>query len=189
MIFLGYSTPGFVLGVLLIVFFGGGSFWDVFPIEGLVSDDYEMRGFFGKIADRLHHAVLPITCYVIHNFAVLTMLMKNSLIGELHKDYVRTAVAKGVPHQWIVYKHALRNALIPIVAGIGGIFSMIFAGSVLLETVFNLDGIGLLSFTSVLKRDYTVIMASITFHSVLIMFGNLFSDVCMVFVDPRIDFE
>lgn len=188
-IFLAYSTPGFVLGVLLIVFFGGGSFWDIFPIGGLVSDNYDTLSGFDKLIDRIHHAILPIFCYVLHNFAVLTMLMKNSLISEIRKDYIKTAMAKGVPRFQIVYKHALRNALIPIVAGVGGSFSIIFAGSVLLETVFNLDGIGLLTYTSVLKRDYTVIMASISIHSILILMGNLFSDVLMVVVDPRIDFN
>ncbi len=188
-VFLAYSTPGFVLGVLLIVFFGGGSFWDIFPIGGLVSDNYESLTGWAKIWDRVHHAILPIFCYVLHNFAVLTMLMKNSLIGEIRKDYIKTALAKGVSRYLIIYKHALRNALIPIAAGIGGAFSILFAGSVLLETVFNLDGIGLLTYTSVLKRDYTVIMASISIHSVLILLGNLFSDIVMVIVDPRIDFN
>jgi len=188
-IFLAYSTPGFVLGVLLIVFFGGGSFWDVFPIGGLTSDEYETFSWGEQIVDRLYHAVLPVTCYVLHNFAALTMLMKNSLIGELRLDYVKTAVAKGVPRFGIIYKHALRNALIPVVAGMGGVFSIIFAGSVLIETVFNLDGIGLLTYTSVLKRDYTVIMASVSLHSILIMLGNLFSDFMMALVDPRIDFN
>jgi microcin C transport system permease protein len=188
-IFLAHSTPGFVLGILLVVFFGGGSFFDVFPIGGLHSNDYETLTFFGKISDRLYHAVLPILCYMVSHIAVITMLMKNSLIGELTKDYIKTAKAKGVRKFHLVYKHGLRNALIPIATGIGTIFKLVFAGSLLIETVFNLDGIGLLAYTSVIKRDYTVIMASVTIHSFLIMLGNLFSDVVLVLVDPRIDFE
>ena len=188
-IFLGHSTPGFVLGILLIVFFGGGSFYDLFPIGGLYSSNYEALSFFEKIADRSYHAVLPLICYMVSHIAVITMLMKNSLIGELTKDYIKTAKAKGVPQRSIIYKHALRNALIPIATGIGSVFKLVFAGSLLIETVFNLDGIGLLTYTSVIKRDYTVIMASVCLHSILIMLGNIFSDVMLVVVDPRIDFE
>ncbi len=188
-IFLGHSTPGFVLGILLIVFFGGGSYFSFFPIGGLYSSEYMDLSFFGQIIDRLHHAVLPVLCYMVSHIAVITMLMKNSLIGELSKDYIKTAKAKGVPSRTIVYKHALRNALIPIATGIGNIFKLVFAGSLLIETVFNLDGIGLLTYTSVIKRDYTVIMASVCLHSVLIMLGNIVSDVMLVVVDPRIDFE
>lgn len=188
-IFVAHSTPGFVLGVLLVVFFGGGSFFDLFPIGGLHSNLYETLGFFDKLWDRVHHAILPVICYMVSHIAVMTMLMKNSLIGELSKDYIKTAKAKGVPQLWIVYKHALRNALIPIACGVGNIFKLVFAGSLLIETVFNLDGIGLLSYTSVLKRDYPVIMASVGLHSLLIMLGNIFSDVMLVLVDPRIDYE
>jgi len=188
-VFLGHSTPGFVLGILLIVFFGGGSFFSLFPIGGLHSNEYATLSFFGQIGDRIHHAFLPILCYMISHVAVLTMLMKNSLIGELSKDYIKTAKAKGVPQRSIVYKHALRNALIPIATGIGNIFKLVFAGSLLIETVFNLDGIGLLTYTSVINRDYTVIMASVCLHSLLIMLGNILSDVMLVVVDPRIDFE
>lgn len=189
LVFLGYSTPGFVLGILLIVFFGGGSFWNVFPIGGLYSNEYDLLSPMEQILDRLHHAILPLVCYMVSHFASLTMLMKNSLIGEIRKDYIKTAMSKGVRRFHIVYKHALRNALIPIATGVGGAFSLIFAGSLLIETVFNLDGMGLLTYTSVLKRDYPVIMASVTIHSLLILFGNIVSDVVLALVDPRIDFE
>ncbi len=188
-VFLGHSTPGFVLGILLVVFFGGGSFWNLFPIGGIHSPDFESLSTSQQLIDRLHHAVLPIVCYMVSHIAVITMLMKNSLIGELSKDYIKTARAKGVKHFWVIYKHGLRNALIPIVTGIGGVFTLIFAGSVLIETVFNLDGMGLLTYNSVMKRDYTVIMASVTIHSLLIMLGNIFADVMLVLVDPQIDFE
>ena len=189
LIFLGHSTPGFVLGILLIVFFGGGSFFNIFPIGGLTSEHYATLTTMGKVWDRLHHAILPLICYMVSHIAVITMLMKNSLIGELSKDYIKTAKAKGVSKFWIIYKHAFRNALIPIATGIGSIFKLVFAGSLLIETVFNLDGIGLLTYTSVLKRDYTVIMASVTLHSLLIMLGNIASDVAVVAVDPRIDYD
>ena len=188
-IFMAHSTPGFVLGILLIVFFGGGSYFNFFPIGGLHSPDYETLSGLAQLGDRIHHAILPIICYMVSHVAVITMLMKNSLIGELRKDYIKTARAKGVKNVWVIYKHALRNALIPIATGIGSIFKLVFAGSLLIETVFNLDGIGFLSYTSVMKRDYPVIMASVTIQSFLIMLGNLFSDVILVFVDPRIDFE
>ncbi len=188
-IFLAHSTPGFVLGILLIVFFGGGSFYNFFPIGGMHSATYDSLGFFEQIIDRIHHAILPVLCYMVSHVAVITMLMKNSLIGELSKDYIKTAKSKGVPHFWIIYKHALRNALIPIATGIGTIFKLVFTGSLLVETVFNLDGIGLLSYTSVIKRDYPVIMASVCLHSVLIMLGNIASDVALVLVDPRIDYQ
>jgi microcin C transport system permease protein len=188
-IILGHTTPGFVLGILLVVFFGGGSFLNWFPIGGIRSDMYELMSPFDQFIDRVHHAILPILCYMVSHLAVLTMLMKNSLIGELRKDYIKTAVAKGVPRFWVIYKHGLRNALIPIATGMGGVFSVIFAGSVLIETVFNLDGVGLLTYTSVMKRDYTVIMASVTIHSLLIMLGNVFSDTILALLDPRIDFE
>jgi microcin C transport system permease protein len=189
MMFLAHSTPGFVLGILLIIFFGGGSFLDLFPLGGTMSDNYEFLSTWGQLKDRVHHAVLPIVCYMVAHLTVLTMLMKNSLIGELRKDYVKTAVSKGAPRGIVIYKHALRNALIPIVTGMGGVFSIIFAGSVLIETVFNLDGVGLLTYTSIMKRDYPVIMASVTIHSFLIMLGNIFSDTLLALVDPRIDFE
>ena len=188
-VFLGHSTPGFVLGILLVIFFGGGSFFDLFPIGGLYSDNYDSLTGIAKLWDRVHHAILPLFCYMVSQIAVLTMLMKNSLIGELTKDYIKTAKAKGVSSFWVVYKHALRNALIPIVTGIGRVFQLIFAGSLLIETVFNLDGIGLLTYTSVTNRDYTVIMASVTFFSLLIILGNIFADVVLVLVAPRIDFE
>jgi len=188
-IFLAHSTPGFVLGILLIVFFGGGSFYNFFPIGGMHSSNYETLSAGAQLLDRIHHAILPVLCYMVSHIAVITMLMKNSLIGELSKDYIKTAKAKGVSQFWVTYKHALRNALIPIATGIGTIFKLVFTGSLLVETVFNLDGIGLLSYTSVIKRDYPVIMASVCLHSVLIMLGNIASDVALVLVDPRIDYQ
>ena len=184
-----YSIPGFMLGILLIVFFAGGQFFDWFPAGDLYSDDYWEYGFFGKVADRLHHFVLPCISYMISQFTVLTMLQKNSLLEEIKKDYIRTARAKGLPERVVYLKHALRNALIPIVTGIGGFLSVFFAGSLLIETIFNLDGIGLLGYRSVLERDYNVIMGLTFIQSILMLLGNLISDIAYVLVDPRIDFK
>ena len=184
-----YSIPPFMLGILLIVFFAGGSFFDIFPIGELISDDYDDFGFFGKLWDRVHHFILPLTCYMLGSFTTLTFLMKNSLLEEIKKDYVRTARAKGLPEKIVINKHALRNALIPIATGIGSFLSVFFAGSLLLETIFQLDGIGLLGFNSVLSRDYNVIMGLVFIQSILFLLGNLVQDLTYVLVDPRIDFS
>ncbi|MDC1174739.1 ABC transporter permease subunit [Bacteriovoracaceae bacterium] len=184
-----YSIPGFMLGILLIVFFAGGQFFEWFPVGELYSDEYEYLSFFGKIGDRIHHFILPLCSYMISQFTVLTMLQKNSMLDEIKKDYVRTARAKGLPEKIVYLKHTLRNALIPIVTGIGSFLSVFFAGSLLIETIFNLDGMGLLGFQSLLSRDYNVIMGLIFIQSVLMLVGNLISDIAYVIVDPRIDFS
>jgi microcin C transport system permease protein len=184
-----YSIPDFMLAILLIVYFAGGRFFHWFPIGELYSDNYYELSFFAKIWDRIHHFILPLVCYMIGSFTVLTMLMKNSLLDEVKKDYIRTARAKGVSEQNIYLKHALRNALIPIVTGIGGFLAVFFTGSLLLESIFQLDGIGLLSYKSILQRDYNVIMGIMFLESVLLLIGNLISDLAYVIVDPRIDFE
>jgi microcin C transport system permease protein len=188
-LFVMYSVPSFMLGILLIVFFAGGSFLDIFPIGGIQSDYFEDLTTWEKIGDRIYHFILPLTCYTLGNFTTLTVLMKNSLLEEIKKDYIRTARAKGVEEKWVYLKHALRNALIPIVTGLGSFLSVFFAGSLLLETIFGLDGIGLLSYNSVLTRDYNVIMGLVFIQSILYLIGNILSDVCYVLVDPRIDFE
>lgn len=184
-----YSIPGFMLGILLIVYFAGGSFYNWFPMGELYSDNYFDLSLWGKIVDRVHHFILPLICYMIGSFTILTMLMKNSLLDEIKRDYIRTARAKGVPEKMIYLKHALRNALIPIVTGIGGFLSVFFAGSILLESIFQLDGIGLLGYKSILQRDYNVIMGLIFIQSVLMLLGNLLSDLAYVAVDPRIDYK
>ncbi len=189
LLFVFYSIPGFMLAILLIVYFAGGSFFDWFPMGELYSDNYYDLTLWGKIVDRVHHFILPLICYMIGSFTVLTMLMKNSLLDEIKRDYIRTARAKGVPEKVVYLKHALRNALIPIVTGIGGFLSVFFAGSLLLESIFQLDGIGLLSYKSILQRDYNVIMGLIFIQSVLMLVGNLLSDLAYVAVDPRIDFK
>ncbi len=188
LLFLAYSIPPFMLAILLIVFMAGGSFMDLFPIGGVTSDSYDELGFMGKVIDRVHHFILPLFCYTIGSFTSLTLLMKNSLLEEIKKDYIRTARAKGLNEKKVYLKHALRNALIPIVTGLGGFLTIFFAGSLLLETIFQLDGIGLLSYKSVLSRDYNVIMGLVFLQSVLFLVGNILSDIAYVIVDPRIDY-
>lgn len=188
-LFVAYSIPSFMLGILLIVFLSGGQFLDIFPIGGFVSDAYDDLNFWGQVWDRMYHAALPLTCYVIGSFTTLTMLMKNSLLEEIKKDYIRTARAKGLSEKAVYFKHALRNALIPIATGIGAFLGLFFAGSMLLETIFQLDGMGLLSYQAILERDYNVIMGLLFIQSMLMLLGSLISDITYVFVDPRIDFS
>jgi len=186
LLFIGYVMPGFALGILLVIFFGGGSFLNWFPISGIVSDNFNYLSPPEKILDFLHHMVLPLICYMIGDFTLLTLLTKNSVLEELNKDYVRTALAKGVPFHRTVWKHALRNSLIPLATGMGSIFTVMFAGALLIERVFDLDGMGLLFYNSILSRDYAVVMGSIVLISFFAILGRLFSDILYVIVDPRI---
>jgi microcin C transport system permease protein len=188
LLFIFYSIPPFMLAILLIVFLSGGSFFEWFPVGGIHSEAYEEFTLWEKIMDRIHHFTLPLICYTIGSFTSLTILMKNSLIDEIKKDYIRTARAKGLEERVVYMKHALKNALIPIVTGLGGFLSVFFAGSLLLETIFQLDGVGLLSYKSVLSRDYNVIMGLVFIQSALFLLGNVISDIAYVLVDPRIDF-
>jgi len=188
-IFAMYSIPGFMLAILLIVYFAGGSFFEWFPIGEIYSDEYDELTNWGKFKDRVHHFVLPLCSYMISSFTVLTMLMKNTMMEEIRKDYIRTARAKGLSEMRVFLKHALRNALIPIVTGIGSFLAVFFAGSLLIETIFNLDGMGLLGYSSLLERDYNVIMGLTFIQSLIMLVGNLISDIAYVFVDPRIDFS
>ncbi|MBU6376542.1 MAG: ABC transporter permease subunit, partial [Bdellovibrionales bacterium] len=175
LLFMGYSTPSFMLAILLIVLFGGGSFLDWFPINGLVSDGYENLNFFDKIADRVSHFILPLICYMIGSFTTLTVLMKNSMLEEVKRDYVRTARSKGLPEKQVLFKHALRNALIPLATGLGHFLSVFFAGALLIETIFGLDGMGWLGYSSILSRDYNVIMGLLVIESFLYLIGNIIS--------------
>ena len=184
-----YAIPGFMLAILLKVFLSGGLFLDFFPVGDLFSDDYDTLSGWGKIKDRIYHFVLPLISYMVGSFTVLTMLQKNSLLEEIKKDYIRTARAKGLEERVVYLKHALRNALIPVVTGMGSFFMLFFAGSLLIETVFNLDGMGLLGYQSILERDYNVIMGLVFFQSLLMLLGNLASDLAYMIVDPRIDFS
>ncbi len=189
-ILIGYAIPGFVLGITLLVLFGGGSFWELFPLRGITSDNWEQLSMFGKVIDYLWHMVLPVTAMVLGNFAIMTMLTKNSFIEEFRKQYVLTARAKGLGESAVMYKHVFRNAIIPLITGFPGAFiAAFFGGSLLIETIFSLDGLGLLSYESVLKRDYPVVMGSLYFFTLLGLLAKLLTDISYVLVDPRIQFE
>lgn len=188
-LYIAYSIPPLVFGIFLITFFAGGSYFNWFPTGMIKSDAYDTLGLFGKIGDRIHHFVLPLTCYIIGGFTELTMLTRNSMLDVIKSDYVRTARAKGLEERVVYFKHALRNALIPVATGLGGFFRVFLAGSLIVETVFNLDGIGLLSYQSIMSRDYNVIMGIIFLSAVTLMIGRLMSDLIYVVIDPRIDFK
>ena len=188
-IFAGYVIPGYALGILLIVVFGGGSFLNWFPISGIVSDNFESLSLSGKALDFLHHMVLPMICYMSSEFAFLTLLMKNSLLEEIKKDYMRTALVKGASFNRAVWKHAFRNSLIPLATRMSEIFTLMFAGALLIEKVFDIDGMGLLVYNSIVSRDYNVVMGIILLTSILTLFGRLFSDMLYAMIDPRITFK
>ena len=189
-ILVGYAIPGFVLGITLLVLFGGGSFWDLFPLRGLTSDNWAELPWYGKITDYLWHMVLPITASVVGSFAVMTMLTKNSFLEEIRKQYVLTARAKGLTQNTVLYRHVFRNAVIPLVTGFPGAFiGAFFTGSLLIETIFSLDGLGLLSYESVMKRDYPVVLGTLYLFTLLGLVAKLLSDLAYVLVDPRIQFE
>lgn len=188
-LFVAYAIPPVILAILLLVFFAGGSFVSWFPIGYLHGDDYEYLSLWGKIVDRVHHFILPLICYMIGSFTTLTLLTKNSLLDEIKKDYVRTAWAKGLDRKTVVFRHALRNSLIPVVTGIGGFLTLFLSGSLIIESIFQLDGIGLLGYNSTLARDYNVLMGLLFLSSLATLLGNLLTDIIYVFVDPRIDFQ
>jgi microcin C transport system permease protein len=189
-VFVLYAIPAFAFGMLLKIFFAGtvDGFWTLFPIGGFRSENWEQLGFLDRVMDQARHMFLPVLCYVIGNFAILTLLMKNSLLEQIGQDYVRTVLAKGGTMQRAIWLHALRNALIPIATGIGGILSIMFAGSVLIERVFAIPGIGMLSLDAIITRDYTVFMGVIALQSLVYLAGRILSDFCYVLIDPRINF-
>jgi microcin C transport system permease protein len=188
-VFLGYSIPGWALGPALLVLFGGGSFWSLFPLSGFRPDNWEYLTFFQKIFAQAHHMALPVFCYMVGSFATLTILTKNSLMETLGQDYVRTAFAKGLSEKRVIFLHALRNSLIPLATGLGHFFSLLLAGSFLIERVFTIDGMGYLGYTSILQRDYPVAMGILVISSLLMLIGNILSDLIYVTVDPRIRFN
>lgn len=190
LILIGYAIPGFVLGIALLVLFGGGSFFDLFPLRGLVSDNWAELPWYRQILDYLWHMVLPITASVVGSFAVMTMLTKNSFLEEIRKQYVLTARAKGLSERTVLYKHVFRNAVIPLITGFPAAFiGAFFTGSLLIETIFSLDGLGLLSYQSVLNRDYPVVLGTLYLFTLLGLVAKLITDLCYVLVDPRIKFE
>ena len=187
LIFLGYAVPNYVLGIILITLFA--SHWEIFPLGGFASDDIEDFTTLEKIRDIVDHAALPILTYMVGSFAVMTMMMKNSLLENLASDYVRTAVAKGLSFRQAVFRHALRNSLIPLATSFGHGISVILSGSFLVETIFNIDGMGLLGYESLVERDYPVVMGLLVISSVLFLLGNILSDLCVAAIDPRVRFK
>ncbi len=188
-IFTGYVIPGYVLGLLLIIFFGGGSFLDIFPISGVVSDDFEDLSLIEKAFDFLSHLALPLLAYIASEFAFLTMLVKNSLLEEAGKNYMLTALSKGLSYKQALRKHALQNALIPLATRSSEIFTLIFTSALLIEKVFNIDGMGLLVYNSMLDRDYNTVLGIIILASFFSMLGRLFSDILYAYIDPRIRYD
>lgn len=188
-ILVGYTIPPFVLGLVLLVLFGGGSFFSWFPQGGLVSDDWEMLSIWAKIKDYLWHMVLPVSASVAGNLAVMTVLTKNVFLEEIRRQYVYTARAKGLPEQQILLKHVFRNAMIPLITGFPAAFiGAFFTGSLLIETLFSLDGLGLLSYEAVMKRDYPVVMGTLYVFTLMGLLAKLLSDISYSWVDPRIHF-
>jgi microcin C transport system permease protein len=186
----GYAVPGFVLGVLLILLLGGGSFWDIFPLRGLVSENWSTLSLGHKVLDYLWHVALPVTASVVSQFAIKTLLTKNTFLDELGRQYVLTARAKGLSERQVLWKHVMRNSLLPLVTSFPGAFiAAFFTGSLLIETLFSLDGLGLLSFEAIRGRDYPVVLASLYLFTLIALVTKLLGDVAYVFVDPRIKFD
>ncbi len=188
-VFIGYTIPGWALGAVLLVLLGGGSFWNVFPLGEFRSANWQELSLWGKIVDQAYHTVLPVISYMVGSFASLTVVMKNSLIDNLGQDYVRTAFAKGLTEKRVIFVHALRNSLIPIATGIGHLIGLFFAGSYLIEKTFNINGMGLLGFTSILYRDYPVTLGFLVIGALIKLLGNMLSDVAYATIDPRIRFK
>jgi microcin C transport system permease protein len=190
LIIIGYAIPGFLFAILLIILFAGGSFWDVFPLRGLTSDNWAALPWYSKILDYFWHLVLPITSMALAAFATMTLLTKNSFLDEIRKQYVLTARAKGCTSGQVLYGHIFRNAMLIVIAGFPGAFvHAFFTGALLIETIFSLDGLGLLGFESVLNRDYPVVFATLYIFSLVGIAVNLLADLTYTWVDPRIDFE
>ena len=189
-VIVGYAIPGFLFAILLIVLFAGGSFWQIFPLRGLWSENFAELSLGGKIVDYLWHIALPVTAMALGAFATSTLLTKNSFLDEIRKQYVLTARMKGLSERQVLYGHVFRNAMLIVIAGFPGAFiHAFFAGSLLIETIFSLDGLGLLSFESIVNRDYPVVFANLYIFSLVGLVVNLVSDLTYTWIDPRIDFE
>ena len=187
LIFVGYSIPGFALGAVLLVYLGARAHW--FPLVGLTSPDFDSMNSAGQIKDILWHTVLPLSCYVIGSFAWMTMMMKNNLMDNLAADYVRTAVSKGVDFKRAVFRHAFRNSFIPIATSLGQLITLVVSGSLLIETVFDIQGFGLLQYRGIIESDQMVIMGTLTIAAFLMIMGNILSDVIVAMIDPRVKFQ
>lgn len=213
-VFVGYAIPGWALGALLLVLFAGGQFFNWFPLGGFRSEsfdqlpsivqrnvdaidledrdgnfDWNKLSFPFKAMDQLHHTILPILCYMVGSFATLTVLMKNSILENLGQDYVRTAFAKGLSSNRVIFVHTLRNSLIPLATGLGHFIAVIMTGSYLIEWVFNINGLGYLGYNSLVSRDYAVVMGILAINTLLTLVGNILSDVLYAVIDPRIRFS
>ncbi|KAA2236381.1 microcin C ABC transporter permease YejB [Salinarimonas soli] len=189
-VIIGYAIPSFLFAILLIVLFAGGSFWQIFPLRGLTSENFAALPWYRQVTDYLWHIALPITAMALGAFATSTLLTKNSFLDEIRKQYVLTARMKGLSERGVLYGHVFRNAMLIVVAGFPGAFiGAFFAGSLLIETIFSLDGLGLLSFESIVNRDYPVVFATLYIFSLVGLLVGLLSDLIYVWIDPRIDFE
>jgi microcin C transport system permease protein len=191
LIFMAYSIPGWALGGVLLVLFGGGSFFDVFPLGGFrsPSEIWDTLSPIQKVFDQIHHMILPIIAWSIGSFATLTVLMKNSLLENLSQDYVRTAFAKGLKENRVIWYHAMRNSLIPIASGIGHLLGVVIAGSYFIERMFNIDGFGRMAYEAILSRDYPVTLGFLVIVVLIRLLGNIISDLVLAIVDPRIRFK
>lgn len=188
-IIVGYAIPGFLFAILLLVLFAGGSYWRLFPLRGLTSDGWEELSWFGKAVDYLWHIALPVVASTISSFATLTLLTKNSFLEEIKKQYVMTARAKGLTEARVLYGHVFRNAMLIVIAGFPALFvSVFFGGSLIIETIFSLDGLGQLGFKAAVERDYPVIFGTLFFFGLIGLVMGIISDLMYVWVDPRIDF-
>ncbi|MAX32772.1 microcin C transport system permease protein [Onishia taeanensis] len=189
LVIVGYAIPGFLFAILLIVLFAGGSYFDVFPLRGLTSPDFDTLSAWGKVKDYFWHISLPVLASAIGSFATLTMLTKNSFLDEIHKQYVLTARAKGAGDHQVLYGHVFRNAMLIIIAGLpSALIGIFFTGSLLIEVIFSLNGLGLLGFEAVMQRDYPVIFGTLYLYTLIGLILKLISDLTYVWVDPRIDF-
>jgi microcin C transport system permease protein len=189
-VFTAYAIPGFLFAVMLLVLFAGGSYLDIFPMRGLVSDNFDELSTFGKVKDYLWHMALPLTALTIGGFATLTMLTKNSFMEELGKPFVTTARAKGLSEGRVLYGHVFRNAMLIVIAGFPAAFvSILFTSALLIEVIFSLDGIGLLGFDAAIKRDYPILFGTLFMFTLIGLVMHLVGDVVYTLVDPRIDFE
>ena len=189
-IIVAYAIPGFLFAILLLVLFAGGSFYQIFPLRGLTSDNWEQLSLLGKIADYLWHIILPVTAVTISGFATMTLLTKNSFLDEISKQYVITAKAKGLSESRVLYGHVFRNAMLIIISGFPAVFLGVFiSGSLIIETVFSLDGLGRLTFEAAVARDYPIVFGTLYFFGLIGLVVGILSDLMYVFVDPRIDFE
>jgi len=190
LIIVAYAIPGFLFAILLLVLLAGGSYLQIFPLRGLTSDNFEELSFFGKILDYFHHIALPVLASTIASFATLTLLTKNSFLDEIKKQYVLTAKAKGLSERRVLYGHVFRNAMLIVIAGFPALFLSVFiTGSLIIETVFSLDGLGRMAFEATVARDYPIVFGTLYFFGLIGLVVGILSDLMYVFVDPRIDFE